>query len=54
MLGRKGKPYKDSELELMLSFIPSENNIDILSRLLDRSKHAIEIVYKIAYKGPFH
>ena len=51
---RKGKPYKDGVLETILSFIPTESNIDILSRLLDRSKGAIEIVFKIAYEdGPF-
>ena len=51
---RKWKIYKDGELEIILSLVPTSKNISYLSRLLDRSESAIKIVYKIAYEsGPF-
>ena len=51
---RKGKPYADGELEIILSLVPTRENIARLSELLGRSEDAIHIVYKIAYeKGPF-
>jgi hypothetical protein len=51
---RKNEPYKSGELEVILSLAPTKNNIQYLSELLDRSKEAIEIVYRIAYEhGPF-
>ena len=54
MPDRKNKPYKDGELEVILSTAPTEANIKWLSKLLDRSPAAIQIVYKIAYEhGPF-
>lgn len=54
MAKRKGKPYKEGELEVILSLTPTSQNIASLSALLDRSKRAIEIVYRIAYgAGPF-
>lgn len=54
MAKRKGEPYKDGELEVILSLTPTSKNIALLSALLDRSKSAIEIVYHIAYgTGPF-
>ncbi len=54
MPDRKNKPYKDGELEVILSAAPTEANIKWLSKLLDRSPAAIQIVYKIAYEhGPF-
>jgi hypothetical protein len=50
---RTNAPYKEGELEVILSMVPTENNIKWLSRLLERSEAAIEIVYKIAYgHGP--
>lgn len=54
MLGRKNKPYKEGELEVILSLAPTEANIRWLSMLLERTEEAIQIVYKIAYEnGPF-
>ena len=51
---RVGKPYKEGELEIILSLVPTNNNIKWLAKLLDRSEGAIRIVYKIAYeKGKF-
>lgn len=46
---RKSKPYKDGELETILSLIPTHDNIMHLSNLLDRSEAAIKIIYRIAY-----
>ncbi|MBT1077181.1 MULTISPECIES: hypothetical protein [Geobacter] len=54
MANRTGKPYKDGELEVILSLAPTKDNIRWLSILLERSEEAIEIVYKIAFEhGPF-
>lgn len=54
MTKRKGSEYKDGELEVILSMVPTEANIKWLSKLLERSPSAIQIVYKIAYEhGPF-
>ena len=54
MAGRKNVPYKEGELEIILSLAPTEANIRWLSRLLERSEQAIEVVYKIAFEhGPF-
>ena len=54
MAARKGSEYKAGELEVILSMAPTEANIKWLSKLLDRTPKAIEIVYKIAYdSGPF-
>jgi hypothetical protein len=50
----KSKPYRQGELEVILSLAPTTANVGWLSKLLERSKGAIEIVYKIAYEhGPF-
>ncbi|BBD08435.1 hypothetical protein [Desulfovibrio ferrophilus] len=54
MHSRKGKQYKDGELETILSLAPTTKNIQTLSLLLERSEEAIKIVYKIAFEhGPF-
>lgn len=54
MTARKNAPYKSGELEVILSLVPTEKNIQHLSELLDRSEEAIKIVYRIAYEhGPF-
>jgi hypothetical protein len=54
MPARTNKPYKDGELEVILSLAPTAENIQRLSRLLDRSEDAIQIVYNIAFEhGPF-
>jgi hypothetical protein len=51
---RKNQPYKDGELETILSLAPTKANIQWLSLLLERSQQAIEVVYKIAFEhGPF-
>ena len=48
--GRKGLPYKDGELDVILSLAPTSDNIQRLSSLLERSEEAIEIVYPIAFE----
>ena len=54
MPGRTNKPYKEGKLDVILSLAPTAGNIQRLSRLLERSEEAIEIVYKIAFEhGPF-
>jgi hypothetical protein len=54
MSARTNNPYKDGELEVILSLPPTSNNIFWLSKLLERSEDAIKIVYKIAFEhGPF-
>jgi hypothetical protein len=44
------RPYRDGELEVILSVAPTSANIKWLSKLLSRSPEAIEIVYKIAFE----
>ena len=54
MASRTNEPYKDGELDIILSLAPTVDNIQRLSSLLERSEKAIEIVYKIAFEhGPF-
>ena len=54
MANRSNQPYKEGELEVILSLPPTAANIYWLSKLLDRSPGAIEIVYKIGLEhGPF-
>lgn len=54
MANRKNEPYKEGELEVILSLPPTAVNMHWLSKLLERSEKAIEIVYKIAFEhGPF-
>ena len=51
---RKGKEYKDGELEVILALSTTELNIKNLSKLLDRTPDAIKLVYRIAFEhGPF-
>jgi hypothetical protein len=51
---RKNKPYAPGELEVILSLAPTQKNIALLSELLQRSREAIQVVYKIAFEhGPF-
>lgn len=50
MANRTSKPYKDGELETILSLAPTGANIRWVSTLLERSEEAIEIVYKIAFE----
>ena len=47
---RKGKEYKDGELEVILGLIPTDANINHLSKLLDRTPAAIKLVYRIAFE----
>lgn len=42
---RRGKPYVDGELAIILGIVPTERNIQNLSKLLGRSAAAIEIVH---------
>lgn len=54
MPSRRNEPYREGELEVVLSLPPTAANIYWLSKLLDRSTDAIEIIYKIAFEhGPF-
>jgi len=54
MENRKNQPYKEGELEVILSMTPTKQNIHWLSVLLGRSEEAIKVVYKIAFEhGPF-
>ena len=54
MTERKGKEYKEGELEIILALAPTEQNITNLSKLLDRTPDAIKLVYRIAFEyGPF-
>jgi len=54
MSTRSNQPYKEGELDVILSLAPTTENIKRLSTLLDRTEGAIEIVYKIAFEhGPF-
>jgi len=50
MNSRSNQPYKEGELEVILSLPPTAANIYWLSQLLDRSTEAVEIVYKIAFE----
>ena len=51
---RANEPYKEGELEVILSLPPTSANVFWLSKLLERSEEAIKIVYKIAFEhGPF-
>jgi hypothetical protein len=47
---RTGKPYKEGELEVILSLPPTKANIFWLSKLLERSEASIQIIYKIAFE----
>lgn len=54
MPSRTNEPYKEGELEVILSLAPTKENVRWLSILLERSENSIAIVYKIAYEhGPF-
>ena len=48
---RKWENYDDGELDVILSLVPTRENIARLAVLLKRSEQAIKIVYKIAYEG---
>jgi len=50
MPNRTNAPYKEGEIEVILSLAPTTRNIYWLSKLLDRCEAAIEIVYKIAFE----
>lgn len=54
MPGRTNKPYRDGEVDIILSLASTPENIHNLSLLLERSGEAIQIVYEIAFEhGPF-
>jgi hypothetical protein len=48
---RKWEQYADGELDVILSLVPTKENIARLAILLKRSESAVRIVYKIAYGG---
>lgn len=43
------RPFKQGELEVILSLVPTQQNVRHLSLLLDRSEGAIELIYRKAY-----
>lgn len=45
----KSRPYREGELEIILSLPPTSNNIQWLSSALGRSRNAIEVVYRFAF-----
>ena len=47
---RKNHPYREGELEVILSLTPTEANIKWLSLLLDRTPDALKLVYRIAFE----
>jgi hypothetical protein len=46
---RTVKPYRDGELEVILSLPPTAANIRWLSSALGRSESAIRVVYRFAF-----
>jgi hypothetical protein len=54
MTSRKNAPYREGELEVILSLAPTGPNIRNLAALLERSEQAIRIVYEVAFgRRPF-
>jgi hypothetical protein len=49
MATRKNKPFKEGELELILSLTPTTQHIEWLSNVLERTPGAIEVIYRKAY-----
>jgi len=46
---RRGKPYREGELETVLQMPATKSSIEHLAKLLDRSPAAIELIYRFAY-----
>jgi len=45
------EPYKQEEVDLMLSVVPTHNNVKNLAKSLGRSKEAVYTVFYLAYSG---
>ena len=45
-----GDPYRQEEINLILSLIPTHTNIKYLAKSLGRSEEAIETIYLKAYR----
>lgn len=45
----KWRTYRDGELDLILSLVPTKANVARLASSLGRSKDAITIVFRMAY-----
>jgi len=45
------EPYKQMEIDLVLSLTPTHENVKNLSTVLGRSKEAISTIYNLAYKA---
>ena len=48
---RANEPYSESEVELILSSLPTYQNARVLGESLQRSAAAIMTVFKLAYSG---
>ncbi len=48
---RANEPYTDSEVELILSKVPTAQNVALLARVLKRTRAAISTIYALAYSG---
>ena len=45
------EPYKQEEVDLILSVVPTHNNVKNLAKSLERSKEAIYTIFHLAYSG---
>lgn len=45
------EPYTKEEIQLILSLIPTYQNVRSLAKSLGRSDEAIQFIYKLAYSG---
>lgn len=45
------EPYDDEEIELILSLVPTHDNVRRLAKSLGRTNDAIYLIYKYAYSG---
>jgi hypothetical protein len=48
---RANEPYSDSEVELILSKVPTRRNVVLLARSLERTRAAITTIFQMAYSG---
>lgn len=48
---RANAPWSDEEVELLLTQVPTWENITRLARVLGRTKAAVAVIYELAYSG---
>lgn len=48
---KKGKPYSQKDIDLILSLVPNKTNLVNLAAALGRGIGAIGMIYQIAYSG---